>query len=581
MGCTGSRAAAYTIEVLPEPTSRPLEALLNDRDAEGIRGHSSRLASDSGGRYFFGAGAAAVESPLLESGEFDNAHAVEVGSGGFGSVFATLHLPTGAIVAVKRIRKSRDSRFRREIDMETNALNKLQGCPFVVRFYGRMESKASECFVLQLLQGGELYAHLNRTPGKRFSEAVARFYAAELVTCVAAVHAKGMAYRDLKPENLCLDADGHIALVDFGFCCEVDDRGIAHGHVGTPYFMSPEILNPRSKETGYPAQVVDWWAVGCALWEMLAGRHPFGNSSMTKHEVFIKITHGKTRPPMALSADARSLLSSMLDLDYKQRLKTPEDIRRHAWFRDIPWAAVAERRVRPPWVPALASAADCRYFPASRGKSPHTAAPPGADGSGSATGSHGSARRGSRVAVAPARAAQRSAGSEDRGAYSAGPGGSSAADAADRVRGQAAAVRRRQRLAGEEPEPAAAAAAAAAAPGVGAAASARGRRVASRRALQGRVGAAGATGGDRAASSRVLGAAGASVAPARAPAASAAASLGGGSLVTASRRNLGGSQSRRALGGPEASRAGHAAVAARREARRNASSRRLAASARR
>ncbi|KAA0168108.1 hypothetical protein FNF27_02330 [Cafeteria roenbergensis] len=600
MGCTSSKADAYTLVVLASPTSKPLETLLNDRDAEGIRGHTSRIAAESG-RYYFGRGDSGPESIFLDPSEIDMDSAVEIGAGGFGAVFASLHLPTGAVVAVKRIRKSREGRFRREIDQETKALAKLQGCPFVVKFYGRTETPTHECFVLQLLQGGELYSHLSRTPGKRFSESVTRFYAAELVTCLESLHARGMAYRDLKPENLCLDSDGHIALIDFGFCCPVDARGLARGYVGTPYFMSPEILDPRSKDMGYPAQAVDWWAMGCALWEMLAGSHPFGGPEMTKHEVFIKITHGRSHPPMRLSAEARSLLALLLTVDYKARLKTAAAIKQHPWFAGVPWEAIAERRVKPPWAPSLSGAADCKYFPRARGRNPRVPDMPPGPMSAQSQGSAGTAAGGS-TSLSTGRTGQAAGAGlavSARAGASSAPSTTSAPVAmtveetmgtdpeqTGRSRQQAAAARRRHRLASDDTAPTP--------PLVASGASSR-RRIASRRALRG-MGAS-----ERGQSTRALsgGAGGASgsgfvVGPARPGANSAVAAIGSGSgtsLVSASRRNLGAtglsSSSRvspsapdgfsaqgqlRVTGGSRGVRADAGAIAARRDARRQAAS---------
>jgi serine/threonine protein kinase len=372
MGCGSSKSSRYVMEVLPEPTSRPLESLMNDRDAAAMAGHQAGIRAVQG-KYFFGGSSGDYVRLAYE--DFAHDRGVEIGSGGFGVVKATLHIPTGAIVAVKHVKRGRDAHYSSDLAMETTALARLQGMPFVVKFYGRADGPSHDCFVEQLLQGGELYSHLKRTPGKRFAEPIARFYAAELVACLEGIHSQGMAYRDLKPENLCLDSDGHLILVDFGFCCPVNEKGLAFGHVGTPYFMSPEILDPKSKDLGYPAQAVDWWAFGCALWEMLGGAHPFGDPTQTKHEVFIKITHSTARPPLFLSGDARSLLTALLSLDFRGRIKSASEVKRHPWFAGVDWDAVAERRVRPPWKPTLSSAADCRYFPRSKGRAPPLEAP--------------------------------------------------------------------------------------------------------------------------------------------------------------------------------------------------------------
>ena len=123
--------------------------------------------------------------------------------------------------------------------------------------------------VLSFINGGELFWHLQRE-GK-FSMDRSRFYIAELLTALESLHELNVIYRDVKPENILLDYQGHIALCDFGLCklnMSNDDK--TNTFCGTPEYLAPELLLNQ----GY-TRSVDWWTLGTLLYEMLTGLPPF------------------------------------------------------------------------------------------------------------------------------------------------------------------------------------------------------------------------------------------------------------------------------------------------------------------
>ena len=185
--------------------------------------------------------------------------------------------------------------------------------PFVVGLQMAFQTRDKLFFVLDYCAGGELFCHLQRL-GK-FAEPRARFYTAELVLALAHVHALGVVYRDLKPENVLLDARGHVRLTDFGLSKEgvtLHAKG-AHSFCGTPEYLAPEILARRGH-----GRAVDWWSLGALLYEMLTGLPPF--YSRDREKLFEGIKHGELGYPGHLSPDAKAILRALLERDPARRL---------------------------------------------------------------------------------------------------------------------------------------------------------------------------------------------------------------------------------------------------------------------
>eukprot|EP01034_Spumella_vulgaris_P029357 gene29357-36399_t len=123
---------------------------------------------------------------------------------------------------------------------------------------------------MQYVPGGELFRRLEKK--SHFSPEVAKFYVSELFLAIERIQAMGFCYRDLKPENVMIDEEGHCKLVDFGLATVVNkETGKMHTTCGTPAYQSPEQLNGKHTQ-GYTS-VIDWWSLGILLYELLTGYH--------------------------------------------------------------------------------------------------------------------------------------------------------------------------------------------------------------------------------------------------------------------------------------------------------------------
>ena len=221
------------------------------------------------------------------------------------------------------------------------------------------QSKDKLYFVLDYCAGGELFFHLGKEG--RFSENRARFYAAEIILAISYVHSLDIIYRDLKPENVLLDAQGHIRLTDFGLSKEgiSNSSSGANSFCGTPEYLAPEILNRQGH-----GRAVDWWSLGALLYEMLTGLPPF--YCQDRERLFEKIRKSELNYPPSLSRPAVSLLKGLLTKDPTRRLGSgpndDQDIRRHEFFASINWEKLFHGEVAPPWRPKISGILDTSQF---------------------------------------------------------------------------------------------------------------------------------------------------------------------------------------------------------------------------
>lgn len=156
---------------------------------------------------------------------------------------------------------------------ERAILGEVSGHPFITNLLASFSDRESLYLLLDYVPGGELFSYLRKF--RRFDEKMARFYAAEIVLVLEYLHEQqgGVAYRDLKPENLLLDEEGHIKLVDFGFAKRLggqDGASETYTLCGTPEYLAPEVIHNKGHTTA-----VDWWALGILIYEFLTGYPPF------------------------------------------------------------------------------------------------------------------------------------------------------------------------------------------------------------------------------------------------------------------------------------------------------------------
>lgn len=215
--------------------------------------------------------------------------------------------------------------------------------PFIMQLHYAFQTPDKLYLVLDYCPGGELFFHLSRF--RRFPERVARFYAAELLLALGHLHKRGIIYRDLKPENVLLDAEGHVKLGDFGLA----KAGIQHAcegatsMCGTPEYMSPEVLTQQGH--GF---CVDYWGLGMLLYEMMTGLPPWYTTDRTR--LFRRLRSAPLDIPTYFSQSSASCVSALLERDQRRRLGV-SGIRaamEHDFFRSISWRALYGRRVEAP-----------------------------------------------------------------------------------------------------------------------------------------------------------------------------------------------------------------------------------------
>lgn len=282
-----------------------------------------------------------------------------VGKGTFGQVYQVRKRDTRRIYAMKILSKKivvakkevAHTIGERDILVRT-ALTHSQ---FIVGLKFSFQTATDLYLVTDYMSGGELFWHLQKE-GK-FNEARTKFYIAELIIALDHLHKSGIVYRDLKPENILLDANGHIALCDFGLSkANLSTDGTTNTFCGTTEYLAPEVL---LDDAGY-TKMVDFWSLGVLVFEMCCGWSPFYAEDTQK--MYKNIAFGKVRfPKDSVSAEGRDFVKGLLNRNPHLRLGAnggAQELKKHAFFQDVDWAAMERKEVEPPFKPKLLTGDD-------------------------------------------------------------------------------------------------------------------------------------------------------------------------------------------------------------------------------
>ena len=175
--------------------------------------------------------------------------------------------------------------------------------PFIVNLNYAFQNRDKLFLILDYCQGGDLARVLAKE--RRFSEDRARIYAAEILLAIQYLHKRDIIFRDLKPDNVVVDAEGHALLTDFGLSKEgVLDNISAKSFCGSVAYLAPEML----RRSGH-GKSVDWYLLGVLLYEMLVGQPPYFCNN--KDQLFQNIQKGVLKLPASISNEAKSLLISV------------------------------------------------------------------------------------------------------------------------------------------------------------------------------------------------------------------------------------------------------------------------------
>ena len=322
-----------------------------------------------------------------------------IGKGAFGEVRICKYIPTGDIVAIKKMKKEEMHKknqvlhVRAERDVLSEAKNQ-----WIVELKFSFQDQKFLYLGMEYLPGGDLMTLLMARD--ILPEEDAKFYAAEMVLAIESVHEMGCIHRDLKPDNVLIGKDGHIKLSDFGLSKKLDvfldknnkfisnqdnkilnnnntnlsyaeqfrifknmkskkRREKAFSTVGTPDYIAPEVF----KQKGY-GQEIDWWSLGVIMFEMMIGYPPFYSDSST--ETCKKILNWENnleiRSEANISKEAVDILKKLIN-DPEKRLgrNGAEEVKQHPFFKNVDWKHVKETMI-PPFIPELNGIFDTKYF---------------------------------------------------------------------------------------------------------------------------------------------------------------------------------------------------------------------------
>lgn len=279
-----------------------------------------------------------------------------VGTGSFGRVKLVLHQKENRYYAMKILKKVEIIKLKQvdHILSEVSILNMIEH-PFLVRMTGITQNDRYLYIVLEYVQGGELFTYLRTVQSLRNEDAI--FYSAQVILMFEYLHSKSIVYRDLKPENLLIDAQGYLKLTDFGFAKVIEGR--TYTLCGTPEYLAPEIL--LQKGHGKP---VDWWCLGILIYEMLVGIDPFSDEEPMA--VYQNILKGKLKFPSTFEADAKSLVKHLLVADLGKRYGNLKggvnDIKEHRWYNSFDWNKLLHKELKSPWVPKIKNEGDTSNY---------------------------------------------------------------------------------------------------------------------------------------------------------------------------------------------------------------------------
>uniref|UniRef100_A0A8C2XKH4 non-specific serine/threonine protein kinase n=1 Tax=Cyclopterus lumpus TaxID=8103 RepID=A0A8C2XKH4_CYCLU len=235
--------------------------------------------------------------------------------------------------------------------------------PWVVQLCCAFQDEHYLYMVMEYMPGGDL---VNLTSTYDVPEKWAKFYTAEVVMALDAIHSMGFIHRDVKPDNMLLDRLGHLKLADFGTCMKMNSAGMVHCDtaVGTPDYISPEVLKSQGGD-GYYGRECDWWSVGVFIFEMLVGDTPFYADSLVG--TYSKIMDHKNSlnfpDDVEISKDAKNIICAFLtDREVRLGRNGVEEIKRHPFFKNDQWTFDTIRDTVAPVVPELSSDIDTSNF---------------------------------------------------------------------------------------------------------------------------------------------------------------------------------------------------------------------------
>ncbi|XP_067280176.1 serine/threonine-protein kinase MARK2 isoform X5 [Pseudorasbora parva] len=247
-----------------------------------------------------------------------------IGKGNFAKVKLAKHVLTGKEVAVKIIDKTQlNSSSLQKLFREVRIM-KLLNHPNIVKLFEVIETEKTLYLVMEYASGGEVFDYLVAHGRMKEKEARAKFR--QIVSAVQYCHQKCIVHRDLKAENLLLDADMNIKIADFGFSNEFTLGNKLDTFCGSPPYAAPELFQGKK----YDGPEVDVWSLGVILYTLVSGSLPFDGQNLK--ELRERVLRGKYRIPFYMSTDCENLLKKFLILNPTKRGSLEQQIMKDRWM---------------------------------------------------------------------------------------------------------------------------------------------------------------------------------------------------------------------------------------------------------
>lgn len=305
-----------------------------------------------------------------------------LGTGAYGKVYLVKKkdgFHKGKLFAMKVLKKAtivQKAKTTEHTMTERQVLEAVRRCPFLVTLHWAFQTESKLHLVMDYISGGELFTHLYQRD--RFTEDEARIYIAEIVIAIEHLHKLGIIYRDIKLENILLDAQGHVVLTDFGLSKDFTSSDMnerAYSFCGTIEYMAPEVVN--GDDNGHD-KAVDWWSLGVLMYELITGASPFtvDGEKNSQSEISKRITSKEPPIPVSFSKEARDLVLKLLCKNPHLRIgsgaSNANEIKKHPFFKNLNWDNVYQRKVPVPFIPNINHELDVSNFSVEfTGMSPH------------------------------------------------------------------------------------------------------------------------------------------------------------------------------------------------------------------
>ena len=269
-----------------------------------------------------------------------------LGQGSFGEVYLVKKKDSDDFYAMKVLDKYRIAKLNifKYVLTERNVLSVMNN-PFIVKLNYAFQTSEKLFLLLDYCPGGDLLKQLQIQT--RFSEEKAKFYICEIILALGELHKHNIIFRDLKPDNVVIDKEGHALLTDFGLSREgVVDKEMAKSFCGSIAYLAPEMLS----RSGH-GKAVDWYLLGVLFYELLVGVPPYFTTN--QEHIFMNIQNAQLYTPPFISTKAANLIKSLLKKNPNERLgskRDVEEIKENEYFTDVDWQKVYERKYKPPQI---------------------------------------------------------------------------------------------------------------------------------------------------------------------------------------------------------------------------------------